>query len=82
MSDWNSKISKERHESIMKFSELGQLCWRCANACGGCSWSKSFEPVTGWTADPVSVFNHAGEVDSYRIYDCPEFVPDGRSKNG
>lgn len=27
-----------------------QLCWTCANACGGCEWSARFEPVPGWDA--------------------------------
>ena len=29
-----------------------QLCWDCANACGGCEWSRSFRPVPGWSASP------------------------------
>ena len=27
-----------------------QLCWDCKNACGGCEWSESLEPVPVWKA--------------------------------
>lgn len=35
------------------------LCWSCARACGGCSWTERdpvthairFEPVKGWEAE-------------------------------
>lgn len=49
------------------------LCWYCKNACGGCSWSKSFKPVKGWTATyrPVNIFKRL--ADSYFVHECPEF---------
>ncbi len=50
------------------------LCWSCANAVPnshhGCSWSREFEPVEGWTAE------HDIIKDSYRVQECPEFKPD------
>lgn len=56
-----------------------QLCWNCANACGGCSWSARFEPVEGWTATPKIIRRNAHgpiQVDTYCITKCPEFKPD------
>ncbi len=48
------------------------LCWTCQNACGGCSWSRSFTPVEGWEAKPTK----NEQTDSYRVISCPEFIPD------
>lgn len=54
-----------------------QLCWNCEKACGRCSWSKSFTPVPGWKAIPTKIQadNHSrySHVDSFDIYECPEF---------
>lgn len=44
------------------------LCWDCQNACGGCSWSRCFEPVAGWEAKPSE--------DSFFVINCPQFIPD------
>ena len=44
------------------------LCWDCQNACCGCSWSRSFEPVEGWEARPSG--------DSFFVINCPQFIPD------
>lgn len=57
-----------------KREEMGQLCWRCGNACGGCSWSKNLIPVSGWVADPVTVRDEEGVFRSYRIKSCLEFT--------
>lgn len=51
-----------------------QLCWRCKNACGGCSWSACFTPVNGWNAEATIIKNSTGDTCSYRIKKCPEFV--------
>lgn len=61
-------------DAIFTEVEKPQLCWGCAKACGGCSWSKRFEPVPGWTAVPTLL---CGRIPSYRITECPEFVSDG-----
>lgn len=54
-----------------------QLCWDCEKACGRCSWSKNFTPVPGWKAIPTKIQadNHSKytHVDSFDIYECPEF---------
>lgn len=51
----------------------GTLCWDCANACGGCAWSKQLIPVNGWEA----VKTHSDEFgDGYRVTGCPQFVRD------
>ena len=50
-----------------------QLCWDCAKATnGGCSWSRRFEPVKGWTAEP----NTREAFSTYEIIACPEFERD------
>lgn len=63
------------------------LCWYCANAYGGCSWSgRSKEPVDGWDAFRIDVFSQAYQmgtmkpckVESYVVVYCPQFVLDGR----
>lgn len=50
-----------------------QLCWICKNACGGCSWSRAFKPVEGWTANATIIVNDNNIVESYHITACPEF---------
>ena len=60
------------------------ICFDCQNACGGCSWSMSFEPIPGWTAKKVKqkiTGKTAQWVDTYHITACPEFVPDD-NRNG
>lgn len=47
------------------------LCWYCANACGGCSWSKKLVPVDGWVTTPRG----PGED----VVACPQFMADGRA---
>lgn len=48
------------------------LCWDCANACCGCTWSQSLRPVKGWKA--IQVHNNA--FTSYIVQECPEFKRD------
>lgn len=54
--------------------EDAQLCWRCSNACGGCSWSQNFIPVEGWDAEPVIIKDSEGDINSYKIKKCPQFI--------
>lgn len=54
-----------------------QLCWDCANACGGCNWSARYEPVSGWDATPTERVLSDGTgglrvITSYEIRDFPE----------
>ena len=55
----------------------GQICWRCANACGDCSWSREGKPVDGWKAKRT-IIRSKGECDiySYNIIYCPQFNQD------
>lgn len=63
-----------------------QLCWTCANACGGCEWSDHLEPVPGWDATPTSRVLKAGGkgknrtrvASSFVIHTCPKFRRDER----
>lgn len=54
------------------------ICWDCQKAYGGCSWSKRFEPVEGWTAKKSYLSNGKKRkiTDTFAISDCPEFVQD------
>jgi hypothetical protein len=41
----------------METNKHATLCWRCAKACGKCSWSDgSFVPVKGWKAEPTKIW--------------------------
>lgn len=67
----NYKKPQRRIESM-------QICCFCKKACGGCSWSRNFEPVKGWEARPT-IINHGfangkkRECHSYKIISCPEY---------
>ena len=54
------------------------LCWRCKNAVPsqncGCSWSKEFKPVEGWTAERKNLnISHGKAIESYAVIKCPKF---------
>ncbi len=56
------------------------LCWGCAKALGGCSWSSGeFRPVEGWMALPTCQLDITPQglvmTESYFIYGCPEYIP-------
>ena len=68
-SDECENVAKKRKENSAFKNE--QLCWRCKKACKGCSWSRDFKPVKGWTALPSKNY-----PDGYRIISCPEFESD------
>ena len=56
------------------------LCWDCAKACGGCSWSNHLEhlPVPGWQAEDTKVrMNNDTYEPSFIVLACPEFDRDG-----
>lgn len=59
------------------------ICWKCANACGGCDWSKKrAKPVAGWEAIRRDLY---GGIESYIVLSCPKFEPDKEKtvkKNG
>lgn len=58
------------------------ICFDCKKACGGCSWSKDFEPVPGWIAEecyiPIVEDNLTCHIETYHITACPQFEPDRR----
>lgn len=50
------------------------LCWDCKNSGGGCSWSKSFEPVEGWDAEKSIIHSRSYRpYESYYVKSCPKF---------
>lgn len=63
-----------REMSYRRLEEDKQLCWRCKKACGGCNWSKYLKPVDGWTAEPTIIKDSMGDIPSYMIKKCPEFI--------
>jgi hypothetical protein len=70
------RVAKERNGK----NKSSTLCWDCAKATGGCSWSKNHLPMKGWTATATQVnqtFRKGGDptaVSSYIVHKCPEFV--------
>lgn len=64
----------KKSDALQKREEKKQLCWRCKNACGGCSWSAFLKPVDGWDATPVIIKDSTGNISSYKIQKCPKFI--------
>ena len=59
------------------------ICFDCKNSVPdldghGCPWSRNFEPVPGWTAEPVilSPSRKYERTKTYHITACPLFDPD------
>ena len=73
-----------------KCGNVSTLCWKCANACGGCSWTERdkktgkvrFQPVEGWKAVAENLKNNGGSgpkvIKSFRVIFCPMFRRDER----
>lgn len=61
-----------------------QLCWECDRATGGCSWSRRFIPVKGWTAKPTIIRDdsetYGTVIKSYHITKCPLFKADKKRR--
>lgn len=56
------------------------LCWDCAKACGGCSWSDHWKhsPVPGWKTEETTLrLNNDQYTKTHIVLECPEFVADG-----
>lgn len=68
---WKAKQEKSQRKTKPK-DRKETLCWSCQNACGGCSWSKSFTPVEGWEAKPTK----HNRIDSFFVTKCPEYIQD------
>ncbi len=67
----------------METNKPATLCWKCANACGKCSWSDgTFMPVSGWKAKKtrLRVSDRKDDpdryTDSYHVIECPQFEDD------
>lgn len=66
----------------METNKPATLCWKCANACGKCSWSDgSFTPVDGWTARKTRLRGDRGVyrtkiIESYYVTACPQYEDD------
>jgi len=65
---YNIKFAHSPH------NQTRTICWGCANAYSGCSWSKNFKPVEGWKAKKTTVnLGGRGNEESYMVYECPMF---------
>ena len=71
----------------MNHYNKANICFNCKNSvpddCGhGCPWSRKFEPIPGWTAEPTTLKVGYGQpVETYHITACPMFDRDDRSKH-
>ena len=66
------KATKAEKKAVEeKKPAINTLCWKCGNACGGCRWSRDFEPVPGWVAVPTRI-GHYG-LESFLVMRCPQF---------
>ena len=64
----------------MMETETPTLCWGCARALGGCSWSSGeLLPVEGGMALPTCQLEITPQgiqvTESYYVYGCPEYLP-------
>ena len=50
------------------------LCFTCENAvpskCRGCEWSRTSQPVPGWTAIPTTPMG----MPSFCVIECPKYL--------
>lgn len=87
--DGHSHLVPDRPPAGLPWSSQNgdSLCWYCANAYGGCSWSgRSKEPVDGWDAfqidQTVTDCNRCKpkkrKIESYIVVECPQFDLDDR----
>ena len=73
-------VQKLTEEMTMRKRFPDTLCWSCKNAVPsldgkrGCSWSRHFKPVDGWTADPIEFAQGYKYNNSYCVYKCPEYI--------
>lgn len=72
-----SGMSMTRYLRTYKpIADTNECCMTCKNACGGCEWSKSFEPVSEWVARPTIISHGNKHCNSVKIYYCPEYISD------
>lgn len=72
------KRKKRVYAPVDYTTEDFQPCWTCQNACGGCSWSRDFEPVKGWKAKPNYLQSNGEHAATYKIIECPEYKKEVR----
>ena len=70
------KYYRGKKNNIDYTNEFFQKCITCRNACGGCSWSREFVPVKGWTAEKNTIPDNGKHAETYKIIDCPEYILD------
>lgn len=65
------KYYKPRKYSVDYSKSTFSRCWTCRNACGGCSWSREFAPVKGWTATATDIPENGEHHASFHVIACP-----------
>jgi len=67
-------ICKTYNIKVKSSQRIDTLCWKCANACGGCSWSDKFKPVQDWNVTPTKLYvTKNKKTNSYIVHECPCF---------
>lgn len=64
------------------------ICQKCARKIGTCNWERNFTPVPGWNAMPTVLNGQVvvkgtkikRKIQSYKVIECPLFVPPNRGK--
>lgn len=85
-------MGKKKKTNRVQPKKTDTLCWKCAKAVGGCSWTRideetgkvSFTPVKGWTAiEKIIKATHSmmNGKSAYCVLDCPEYESDGREES-
>lgn len=60
--------------ALEKQRENETLCWSCQNVTK-CCWKDKI-PVKGWDAIPHTVDDEEGEIRTYRVIKCPNYLED------
>ena len=69
---------RKKKRDINTYYRKDTKCWHCKNCYGGCSWSREFKPVNGWTAKKTFIPSNNEYAESYKVIECPEFINDRR----
>lgn len=74
----NNRLHKKKEDRRKARGTRMTLCWSCSRASGDnqCSWAKSFQPVEGWEASKRILYSDRGNMISYQVINCPEYIKD------
>ena len=75
------KYYRQKTRDINTYYRKETKCLTCRNCFGGCSWSFEFIPVDGWKAIKTHIPSNGEYAESYKVIECPEYIPDKKCKN-